>query len=100
MAHTTVESGHVAVSLLIRLFTKKTQAVFKLVTDTLSGILFGIISVRSVVYAQNLKESGEVSMTMQLPFHPFVYLLAFSAFAVMLVFLIAILEDIKEVISK
>jgi hypothetical protein len=53
-----------------------------------------------VVYAQNLKESGEVSMTMQLPFHPFVYLLAFSAFAVMLVFLIAILEDIKEVISK
>ncbi len=100
MAHTTVESGHVAVSLLIRLFTKKTQAIFKLVTDILSGILFGILSVRSVKYAQSLKESGEVSMTLELPFHPFVYLFAFSAFAVTLVFLIAIIKDINEVISK
>jgi len=100
MAHTTVESGHVAVSLVIRLFTQKIQAVFKLVTDTLSGLLFGILSVRCVVYARDLKESGEVSMTLQLPFHPFVYLLAFSAFAVTLVFLIAIINDMKKVISK
>lgn len=89
-----------AVSLLIRLFTKKTRAILKLVTDTLSGILFGIICVRSVIYARSLKESGEVSMTMELPFHPFVYLLAFSAFAVTLVFLMFVVKDMNEVKSK
>ncbi len=100
MAHTTVESGHVAVSLVIRLFTKKIQTIFKLATDILSGLLFGILSVRCVIYARDLKESGEVSMTLQLPFHPFVYLLAFSAFAVALVFLIAIINDINKVVSR
>lgn len=100
MAHTTVESGHVAVSLVIRLFTKQIQAFFKLGTDILSGLLFGILSARCLFYARNLKESGEVSMTLQIPFHPFVYLLAFSAFAVMLVFLIAIINDIHKVTSK
>lgn len=100
MAHTTVESGHVAVSLLVRLLTKKTQTIFKLVTDVLSALLFATISARCVIYARDLKESGEVTMTMQLPYHPFVYLLSISALAVTLVFLMAIKNDIQEVISK
>lgn len=100
MAHTTVESGHVAVSLLVRLFTQKKQAALKLITDIFSGLLFGVLAIRCVVYAQDLKESGEVTMTMQLPYHPFVYLLSFSALAVTLVFVVAVITDIKEVISK
>ena len=100
MAHTTVESGHVAVSLLVRILEKRTRIIFKFFTDILSGLLFGTLAWRCVIYAQRLKESGEVSMTMQIPFHPFVYLLAFSAFAVTLVFLLAIIKDINEVINK
>lgn len=97
MAHTTVESGHVAVSILTRLFTDKLRNIVRLITDILSGLLFGILSVQSVIYARDLKESGEVTMTMQLPFYPFVYLLALSAFTVTLIFLISVIKDIKEV---
>ncbi|WP_300463257.1 TRAP transporter small permease [Desulfobacula sp.] len=100
MAHTTVEAGHVAVKLLVRTLAEKTQTIFKLTTDTLSGILFGVLAWRSVIYARQLKESGEVSMTMELPFHPFVYMLAFSALAVTLVFLVEIIKDINKVLDK
>lgn len=100
MAHTTVESGHVAVSLLVRLLAKKKQAILKLITDTLSGVFFAVLAWRCVIYARNLKASGEVSMTMQLPFHPFVYLLAASALAVTLVFLTTILKDLKNGADK
>ncbi|MEX1302795.1 MAG: TRAP transporter small permease subunit [Desulfotignum sp.] len=100
MAHTTLESGHVAVSLIVRLLAKKTQFFIKLLTDTASLCLFSILAWRSVVYAGNLKESGEVSMTMQLPFHPFVYMLAFSSLIVALVYLIAIIKDIQKVVSR
>jgi TRAP-type C4-dicarboxylate transport system permease small subunit len=100
MAHTTVESGHVAVSLLVRLLAKKKQAILKLITDILSGVFFAVLAWRCVLYARDLKESGEVSMTMQLPFHPFVYLLAVSALAVTLVFITTILKDLKNGADK
>lgn len=100
MAHTTVEAGHVAVSLLTRMLPKTPQAILKLITDILSFCLFTIVACRGVQYAAELKESGEVSMTMELPFHPFVYGLSFSAFAVALVFLIAIIKNSNKVFSK
>jgi TRAP-type C4-dicarboxylate transport system permease small subunit len=99
MAHTTLESGHVAVSLVVRLLSKKGQLWMKMFTDTASLSLFSILAWRSVVYAGKLKESGEVSMTMQLPYHPFVYLMAFSSLVVALVYLIAIIKNMKKVVS-
>jgi TRAP-type C4-dicarboxylate transport system permease small subunit len=100
MAHTTLESGHVAVSLVVRILKKKPQAIIKLFTDTASGLLFGILGWRCTIYARDLKESSEVSMTLQLPFHPFVYMLAFSSFIVTLVFVNAIIKDILKKVSR
>ena len=100
MAHTTVKAGHVAVSLLTRVLPERSQAGLKLVTDILSGGLFGILTWRAIVYAGKLRASGEVSMTMELPFHPFVYGMAFSALAVVLVFLVEINKDINRVMGK
>lgn len=100
MAHTTAQSGHVAVSLLTRLLPDKPQAVLKLCTDLLSGALFGTLAWRSFVYAGKMKANGEVSMTMELPFHPFVYGLGFSALVVVLVFLIEIKKDMNRMIAK
>lgn len=100
MAHTTVEAGHVSVSLLIRVLPRKMQAGLKFFTDILSAALFGTLAWRCVVYAERLKESGEVSMTMEIPFHPFVYGLAFSALIVVAVFIIEITRDLNEVAAK
>jgi TRAP-type C4-dicarboxylate transport system permease small subunit len=85
MAHTTLESGHVAVSLVVRLLSKKGQLWMKMFTDTASLSLFSILTWRSV--------------TMQLPYHPFVYLMAFSSLVVALVYLIAIIKNMKKVVS-
>jgi len=100
MAHTTLESGHVAVSLVVRLLSKKGQMLVKLFTDIASLSLFAILAWRSMVYAGRLSESGEVSMTLQLPFHPFVYMLAVSSLIVALVYLIAIIKDMQKVVSR
>ena len=85
MANTSLEGGHVAVSLLTRLLPKKIQAVLKIVVGSLGIVFFAIIAWRCIVYAQKLKATGEVSMTLQLPVHPFVYGVSFGAFAVCLV---------------
>jgi TRAP-type C4-dicarboxylate transport system permease small subunit len=100
MAHTTVQSGHVAVELAVRLLAKKKQIILKLFTDMVSGLFFAVLAWRCVLYARDLKAIGEVSMTMQLPFHPFVYLLAFSALAVTFVFLTAIIKNLRKETGK
>jgi TRAP-type C4-dicarboxylate transport system permease small subunit len=89
----------VAVSLVVRLLSKKKQLLVRLFTDFASLFLFGILAWRSMVYADNLREYGEVTMTMQLPYHPFVYILAASSLAVALLYLIDILKTMKKVVS-
>jgi TRAP-type C4-dicarboxylate transport system permease small subunit len=100
MAHTTLESGHVAVNFIVRLLSEKLQAGFKIVTGSLSCILFALIAWHSVVYARALAESGEVSMTLQLPYYPFVYGVAFASFAVCLVLTMTIINEWMKVFAK
>ncbi|MEJ2587926.1 MAG: TRAP transporter small permease [Deltaproteobacteria bacterium] len=100
MAHTLVESGHVAVSVLVRLFSQRVQAIFQVVTSSMAFIFFGLLSWQSIVYAQKLKRWGEVSMTLELPYYPFVYGLGFAAAAVCLVLLMTVIDEGRKVVDK
>jgi len=100
MAHTLVESGHVAVSVLVRLFSQRIQAIIQVVTGSLSFIFFGLLCWQSILYAQKLQKYGEVSMTLELPYYPFVYGMSFGAFAVCLVLLLRIIEKGGKVAHK
>ncbi len=96
MAHTSVEGGHVAVSLVTRLLPKRIQAVLKIVVESLGIVFFAMIAWRCIVYALKMQETGEVSMTLQLPVYPFVYGVSFGAFAVCLVLLTSIFSTPKR----
>jgi len=81
---------HIGVEILIRLFSKKTQAMVKVVTDLLSVILMAVISWRMLIFAGSIAESGERSMNLQLPMHYFAYILGGG----FIIFTIFILKDI------
>jgi len=88
MAHTSVERGHVAVSIIVNLFPKKVQAVIETITTLFGLIFFILLAWQSVLYAGDLHASGEVSLTLELPFYPFVYGIGFASAAVCLVLLV------------
>jgi len=100
MAHTSVEKGHVAVSLVVQLLPPKTQAIIGSITSTFGFILFALLSWQSVLYANDLRASGEVSMTLQLPFYPFVYGIGFAAAAVCIVLLVELAKNLAKVFEK
>ena len=100
MAHTSVEGGHVAVSIVTRLLPKRVAKALSFCTNLLSLAFFALLAWVSVGYAEQLQEIGEVSMTMQLPIHPFVYGLAFSSLAVCLILALAIYDEFTEVQNK
>lgn len=85
LAQTSVNKGHVAVSLVVSMFPEKVQAVIETMTTTILLILFILLTWQSVVYAQHLQNLDKVTELLFIPFYPFVYVLAFGAFAVCLV---------------
>lgn len=87
MAHTCVEKGHIAVSVLVQLLPQRGQSLIDALTSALSLVLFALIAWRSTLYGDALRQAGEVSPTLQLPFYPFIYGVGLSATAVCLVLL-------------
>ena len=100
MAYTSVKKGHVSVSLLVRLFPPRTQAVIGVITELFSLVLFSMLCWQSILYGNDLRAANEVSMTIELPFYPFVYGMSFAAAAVCLVLLVSLSHHIKKVFEK
>jgi TRAP-type C4-dicarboxylate transport system permease small subunit len=99
MAHTTIEKGHVSVSFVVNLFPKKVQDIITCVTTGFGLFLFTIISWQSVAYANDLRLSNEVSMTLELPFYPFVYGIGLSAAVVCLILFCNLINSLMKILD-
>ena len=100
MAHTSLEKGHVAVSLVVRLLPERVQGLIGSVTDFFGFFFFALIAWRSALYGNHLRASGEVSLTLQLPFYPFVYGIGFASAAVCLVLLTDFSKNAAKAVGK
>jgi len=96
LPYTDKVKGHVGVEILVRLFSEKTQAVIDLCTRILSLGLFGLVAWRMTLYAKTMQDSGEVSISLELPEYMIIYVTAFC----FLVFTLVILQDIIHIIRK
>lgn len=99
MAHTSVQQGHVAVSVITQLLPSRVQDWLDAVTGVFSLIFFALVGWQSFRYAGQLHASGEVSLTLQLPFYPFVYGIGLSAWAVCLVLLARVLDKLRKAVG-
>ena len=80
----------------MRLFSTKIQTIIDLCTGVLSIGLMGIITWRMLIYAGTMKESGEVSMNLELPEYIIIYIVSFC----FLIFTLLILRDIIDYIKQ
>jgi TRAP-type C4-dicarboxylate transport system permease small subunit len=76
MPYTHVEGGHVGVDLLVMKMSPRSQAVVDTVTSLISLVLFALVTWQMWLYAGELSIKGEVTMTVQLVKHPFIYLVS------------------------
>ena len=96
MPYTHQVQGHIGVEIVVRLFSEKTQTIIGICTGIVSLILFAVVTWRMTVYASTMRESGEVSMNLELPEHLVIYVTAFC----LLIFTLIILKDILNNIRK
>ncbi len=99
LAYTTAKKGHISVEFLTSRMPKKTQFVIAAAGELLSTLLFGIIAWQSALYALDLKRTGEVSLTVEIPVYPFVLSIAIGCFLVCLVLTMDFYKSLKRVIK-
>ncbi len=71
-------NGHIGVELLMRRLSSRTQQVMEIITGLLGFVLFCLVAWRMAVHALQLKQSGEVSINLQLPEYIVVGVVALS----------------------
>ena len=96
LAQTTIERGHVAVQVVVTRFSPRWQQIIYLITHLLSILLFALLAWECMRYGNDFRVSGEVSLTIRIPFYPVVFGIAFSAAVVCLVLIV----DILHVMTK
>jgi TRAP-type C4-dicarboxylate transport system permease small subunit len=92
-------SGHVGVEIIVRLFSKRKQAVVDICTGILSFALFSIVTWRMVTYARTMQLSGEVSLNLELPQHYIIYVTGFCFFIFALIILQGLILNIRKLKS-
>lgn len=79
LARTTVDRGHIAVDFLVQRLPDRFQHAVEALNAGICALLFTVVSRQCVIYALDLKASGEVSMTLQMPLFPFVFGIALGS---------------------
>lgn len=96
MPQTEREHGHVGVDLFIRRASPRVQAVVGLITNFASMILFALVAWQMFLYAADMKQTGEVSMSLQFPYYYLVYLVAVAFSVLSLVILVEFLTKARS----
>ena len=100
LAYTSVEKGHIAVEFLVQRFSAKAQAVVDSINYLFGIALFGLIAWQSILYAGDLKQCGEVSLTVEMPIYPFVYGISIGSGLLCLVLLMEFFASVKRIGKK
>ena len=97
LAHTTAHKGHIMVEFLTRRMPEKAQHTITAAGELLSAALFAILARQSIVYALDLKRTGEVSLTVAIPIYPFVFGIAIGCLLVCLILLVDLRQSFKRI---
>jgi TRAP-type C4-dicarboxylate transport system permease small subunit len=96
LAYTSLQRGHVAVELLFEKLPPRAQCFVEAGGNLIGAALFGLMAWQSLTYGTDLRHSGEVSLTLQMPIYPFVYGIALGSGILALVLLIDFIRSLKR----
>ncbi|MGD9012237.1 MAG: TRAP transporter small permease, partial [Desulfobacterales bacterium] len=80
MPYTMLKKGHVAVDLVVRKLSPGKQLVVETVTHVVGILLFIVMVWQCVILASDMKDAGEVTPTLLLPYYPIVYFMSLCFF--------------------
>jgi TRAP-type C4-dicarboxylate transport system permease small subunit len=97
LAHCAAQKGHVAISLFTDRLPTRAQGICEAIVGAIGASLFSVLCWQTIIYAEKVRISGEVSFTTEVPFWPFIYGMAFGFLMLAMVNFIDFLNSFKKV---
>ncbi|MBP2676077.1 MAG: C4-dicarboxylate transporter permease [Deltaproteobacteria bacterium] len=94
LGYTQKHRCHIVVDILSSKYPPRIGRAVDALSHVVMSVLFSIVSWQTVAYGRRLIQAGEVSETLKIPFHPFVFLVAFGFAALALTSLIDFFETV------
>lgn len=96
LPYTHQAGAHIGVEVLVQLLPEKTQTIIALCTHVVSMVLFAIVTWQMTLYAETIRKSGTVSMSLELPEYLVIYIVAVC----FLLFSLTIFRDIVRCVNQ
>jgi len=100
LAYCGAQGGHIALEFFVEKLNIKVQGIFQSVIDLFSLAFLSLSSWRIILYANDLKLSGQVSLTTQTPYYLFIYVIAFGFLAYGLVVLGSLIDNLRKGVQR
>ncbi len=100
LAYTQQLKGHIQVEFFVLRMPERLRAVVGIFVNLVGIVLFALIAWRSYVFGGILYRSGEVSMTLGIPFYPFVYFIALCSIPVCLQLIIELINHTRKLVNR
>jgi TRAP-type C4-dicarboxylate transport system permease small subunit len=100
LAYTSLHRGHVAVSFIFQRLTKREQALIETCNAIVSLCFFSLLSWQCVTLGKVLMETGEVSLTLEMPFFPFVFGISAGCAVLCLALTADLLKSFAKMLKK
>ena len=96
LGYTQKRKDHIVVDILTQRFPKQVNRVLDAISYFITTIFFAIVSWQVFVWGMKISKSGEVSETLKIIFHPFIYSVSFGFAVFSLRLLIDFLKNFKR----
>jgi len=100
LAHCAARKGHVMITIFAERLPARTQAALDALVAILGAGLYIILAWECSKYAVSMHRSGEVGLTTEIPFYPFVFIVAFGVLMLALVLLLDLLESLRRLFAQ
>ena len=94
-----MKRGHIRVEMFVERFPGRVQGIIDSITNIFSLGIFFLITWQCVVFANDMRRSGELSMTSLAPFYPYIYAIAFGIGLLCIVILIDLIKSLIKAVK-
>jgi TRAP-type C4-dicarboxylate transport system permease small subunit len=99
LAYCAVKKGHIEVEMVVAHLPQRVQGIIGSFTGVLSLGLFILVTWQSVLFANDMWQKGETTMTALLPFYPYIYGIAFGCVLLCLVILADLIKSLVKAVK-
>jgi TRAP-type C4-dicarboxylate transport system permease small subunit len=96
LGYTQQRKGHIVVDILTDKFPKKLSKMFDIVSHLVTTVFFAIVAWQIYRVGMQIWESGELSETLKMIYHPFIFVVSLGFVALSLTALVQLMSDMRS----